>query len=422
MLIDPWVVNAQIGIVSHAHEMGPVGLFSDGTHIASANANVLGAFDERRGSLREPPFEVIGSGAGGTGESARFKALMEALERFAAATVLDSEIVTGALAALPFRPMPGLHHYEGAYSSAGHGRTPYDAGRRWVLGYHLNTQTEVMLPLEIAHVPLRDSVRDGVFPQSTSGVAAAFSLEEAVVAAIYELVERDAVELVWRLRVPLPQIDADDLPACDLARLIHHDAFLEAVDQEYFDATTDIGIPIVYGVRTLRLPIGNDVIVTCAAHHDLATAMIKVRRDAGALQAARTHAAWGKPYSRWPAGVGMTGPQLSAELSFLKARGARISLPRGDEAGGGTGTNRLRAVLDVLFEQGRDVIVSNLTTDELRHLGVEVVRVVVPSLLPMCPEDGSRFEAHARYADAVRHFGLTPDDKSARNAAPQPFR
>jgi len=80
------------------------------------------------------------------------------------------------------------------------GARPFDAECRieWVEGYDLPTGNTVWVPAEIVHTDYTHQP-DGFFLAGTNGLASGNTLVEAVNAALYELVERDAVAL-WAAR------------------------------------------------------------------------------------------------------------------------------------------------------------------------------------------------------------------------------
>ena len=84
-------------------------------------------------------------------------------------------------------------------------------------------------------------------------------------------------------------------------------------------------------------------------------------------------------------------------------------------------TGRLNHLLARLRALDMDVVAVDLTTDELREMGIWVVRVVIPGLMPMGSVQCGRFLGHRRlydYPRAAGHGVLTEDDI---NPAPQPF-
>ena len=67
-----------------------------------------------------------------------------------------------------------------------------------------------------------------------------------------------------------------------------------------------------------------------------------------------------------------------------------------------------------------DVVLVDLTVDEVRRYGLSVVRAVVPALMPMTFTHRARFLGHPRLYDYARSLGRALEERSV-NSAPMPF-
>ena len=126
------------------------------------------------------------------------------------------------------------------------GGRPFDpsADIQWTEGYDLLQGRSCWLPAEIVHTDYTVRQPDGFFLAGSNGLASGNYLVEAINAAVYELVERDAVAL-WvvlpmqmRARCALDLASIDD-PDCQ-ALLARYEAAGVAV--RVWNVTTDIGI------------------------------------------------------------------------------------------------------------------------------------------------------------------------------------
>jgi YcaO-like protein with predicted kinase domain len=126
------------------------------------------------------------------------------------------------------------------------GGRPFDAGTAiaWIEGYDLLWHEPCWVPAEIVHTDYTLEQPDGFFLCGSNGLASGNHLVEAINAALYELVERDAVAL-WiarpiqmRARCILDLASVDD-PDCRVL-LAKYDAAGIAV--RVWNVTTDIGI------------------------------------------------------------------------------------------------------------------------------------------------------------------------------------
>jgi YcaO-like protein with predicted kinase domain len=126
------------------------------------------------------------------------------------------------------------------------GARPFDPGTAisWIEGYDLLRRESCWVPAEIVHTDYTVERPDGYFLCGSNGLASGNHLVEAINAALYELVERDAVAS-WiakpirrRFQCVLDLGSVDD-PACRALLAKYHAADIAI---RVWDITTDIGI------------------------------------------------------------------------------------------------------------------------------------------------------------------------------------
>jgi ribosomal protein S12 methylthiotransferase accessory factor len=415
-------LNAQVGLVPSLNEARPDTLFVDGCRMFSAQSGYLKALHPELDLAGEPSLTVVGAGCSADGEEARGKALVETLERYAMAYYAGDEVVTATAEALGAEAMDWsrLARLDPGSGGSLPGFDPA-APMRWVRGYHLVERRPVFVPLVMVHIHVAPLEGERFHIQSTGGAAAHASLDEAVLAAFYEAVERDAVEAVWAMRLPLPRIEMDGPMPAELERLVATDE-ADFVDQRYFDATTDLYIPTVYAVRALRPPVGHDLIVTCASHPDPAVAALKARREASGLQLMRMHESGGACYSRFAGEPGFpVGDRMAVrpDLSFLHETPARRLAELGGT--GRASPSDSSEPLRRIAREHPDIVALNLTTDALRGLGIHVAKILIPTLLRPAPDPRTGLP-RARIEQLARHFRVAVPGPAELNPCPQPFR
>jgi YcaO-like protein with predicted kinase domain len=133
---------------------------------------------------------LVHAGKGSTPMAARVSAIMEAIERVSAETVAANRRCVDSFTALRSRSLetPPLDPREFNLPFA----TEYDADRpiSWTVGWDLMTSRHVMVAADLAVSPAAEGVCIGV---ETNGLASGNTYTEAIVHALYEVIERDAV-------------------------------------------------------------------------------------------------------------------------------------------------------------------------------------------------------------------------------------
>lgn len=334
-------------------------------------------------------------------DDAELRAVMEGLEHYAAAAWRAPDFVWSSAEelgedAVPVEELPRAQ--------------PLDARDRirWVEGWELADGRPVWIPAVMAYIGLPPAVEAEAFwPQISTGCAAHADLGAAVMAGLLECVERDAIATTWILERRVPRLaDVDDAlaPVADAA-----------LDVALYDATTDLGIPVVLAV--------------VRGAGDVATVLAGAARADPASAAARAVAE--AVHARTMLPMVPAAPDDPAQLRRPTDAARWLGRPGCDEPwaaldnGESVKLDELAAVdlskpalMARLASCGVRAYAVDLTCDELVDVGAAAVRVVVPALQPISLRPGVTFDDHPRLARAAVALGLDP---AARNPFPVPF-
>jgi len=223
-------------------------------------------------------------GKGRTDIQARVSGMCEAIERYSGVWRDDRPTVQGSFDELgPDQAvfLPELLGYSPAqyaerirWNQSSGGRynqvpRPYDPSQpiAWTPAWSLTRQRERLVPAAYAWFGHPDLYRHLFCFPDGNGNSSGNVLEEAVLQAFCELVERDAVALWWYNRLRRPGVDLDRL----------HDPYIDQL-RDYYDAnrrslwvldiTSDLGVPTFAAVsHRLDHPV-QDVILGFGAHLD----------------------------------------------------------------------------------------------------------------------------------------------------------
>jgi len=245
------------------------------------------------------------------------------------------------------------------------------------------------------------------------------------------VVERDSIALTWlqRLRLPRLDVDPDDLAP-------EHRAFVERsrshnIRTLLFDATTDFGIPVIYGLQLADHDPDLAQIVVATCDVDPGKAVAKLHREAASLRIALRAMAGTQPRDMAPedivsvvGGALLAGPRAKRHIFDFLLEGERPTRRLADLPALGPGastTEALAWLLNRMHAAGCEVIVADLTTDEARQAGAHVVRVLVPQAMPLSFAHRARYLGHPRLYQAPAAMGHPVHPEAEINPHPQPF-
>jgi len=295
---------------------------------------------------------------------------------------------------------------------------------RWIRGLNMRTGKPAWVPAALVYIHFPSEEAERITNPISTGSAAHPDPAVAVSGALCEVIERDAISLTWLQRLALPRIEID-VAGPDLRR------FLDAIDGRdmtirLFDATTDVGIPTVYGVSIAPDHPRLRTVVSCATSLDPQTAAAKAICELVSVRIALEddEPSAGDVESFTGVSDGATYmclPERTSAFDFLLGSPARRRLSEMPSLSTGDATADLRLVCSRLAGCGMDAYVVDLTTDEALRAGMTVVRAVVPGLQPLTFHYRARFLGHPRLYEAPARMGHPVRPEAELNAWPQPF-
>lgn len=275
----------------------------------------------------------------------------------------------------------------------------------WVDGVSLPDESPVVLPAEFVVFPPDDDV---LAPAITTGLGLGNSSAEAILSGLYETVERDATMLAWYSTFEPLALQVNDPDFQTLAKR----ARAEDLEVTALLVTQDIDVPVV-AVAVHREGEWPKLAFGSSADLDAASAAT------GALEEALQN--WMELRSMGPEGSQEAGGAIARYADFPREVHDFVdpeTVIPADSVGPNDLPDSPGAELDLLVGAVTDVdmtpYVSGLTTRDVRQLGFEAVRVLVPGAQPLFLGD-SYFGERAR--TVPRELGYRPEF----NAPPHPF-
>ncbi len=362
-------------------------------------------------------------------------AIGEALERYSASYVPDGRIRSGSAAEVgpsAVAPERFALFADAQYDSPGF---PFVRFRRdtvvgWVEGFALPGGEPALLPAQLVYMPARRHAREEgrIGHATSSGLACAPTLEEAVLTGLLELVERDAFMIVWHNRLSLPLLDwAADR---ELARLAERYFDPAALQYSAVDLSSFFGIPAVLGVVHGRpgqlgaLGVGAAATTTVAVawRKALAEAFSVHRwvRDVALESPERVDLPQGEIRSFEGHTLHYAPPERAARAGFLDASPERRAAETVPPLEGENVLEQIEALADRLAGRGVSAYAVDVTSPDVLAAGLRVVRAVAPELCPLDVVEGVRFLGGRRMYHAAYEAGLAVAPLAATDLNPDP--
>lgn len=392
--------------------------------------------------------EIENSGkAGGGGEypeQALVATLGEAIERYCTLFFDKSTMVKGTARELGDDVVDvDLIRYFSEEQIAKHGDSlgykyfTEDSETYWVWGTSLTTGKPRLVPA--SQIYLNYKIDEGeVCPgkNASTGLAAGGTIEEAILTGLFEIVERDCFTIAWLHRKVKSRIGIDDP---ELERLLY-DRFHYAhpdVDIVFYDITLDVPIPSIFAVMQRPAEFGFANCVTSVSRLSMREAIHKGLRELGQelpyIRYLRHQLEDWEPkddysdlvtfdhhftfYSKRPELVGEAMAfctEVKDEVPLSELPDHTTGRPLGD----------IQRSVDFLAEHGYEVIVVDITTEDIRELDWSVVRVIVPGLVPLYGNHNRQYHGVPRLWDIPKKLGWAEngwDPNAGLNPYPHPF-
>jgi len=298
---------------------------------------------------------------------------------------------------------------------------------RWVRGVSLLDGRLVYVPAVMVYLYVGvASPAERIWLTITTGCAAHVSYERALANAILEVVERDAISLVWLHQLRLPRIEIDQVPSLLAPYWERYQRSTRDLEYALFDATTDVGFPTVYGIQVARAHKRLTTLVSCSTEMTPVAAVAKALQDMtpGRISMRDQRSV---PESLdefddvFHGAAYMARAERAEAFDFLLGSEARRRLSEMPGVDGAGAQPELGLALERLRRRGLEAYAVDLTTDEAVRCGVRVVRVVVPGLQPLSFHYRARYLGHPRLYEAPVRMGHPARTEQELNPLPQPF-
>jgi ribosomal protein S12 methylthiotransferase accessory factor len=312
-----------------------------------------------------------------------------------------------------------------------------DSRVQWVWGYSLTHRKPRLVPASLVYLAYEYSPDEAAIGSNAStGLAAGLTVEEAILTGIYEIIERDAFASSWLHRRFRRTIEIDEgalsRTLTDRFSLGH-----PKIELEVYDITLDIPVPSTFLVMKRPAEFGPALCVGTACRLNPADAVRKCMHEAGqALPYFRFLLNQLKTWKPRPDFKDVTAfdlhcvlylkrPELVSEaLAFTAETRDRVALSAMPNRSTGRVLHDIETCIITLAEAGHEVIVVDITTDDIVDLGMRAVRVIIPGLVPLHGDHNRPYLGVKRLYDVPARLGWPgpgADGRWSFNPYPHPF-
>jgi len=404
------LVSSYVGLVTEVDELLPSPDDARHFHAVAAAAST-------KPTLGAPGAAGASSGGGYSAvrAAARDAAIGETVERYSAAFVPERSLLEttarelGAAAPVPetFALFAPEQHAEPGFPFV-----PFtsDTPVRWVRARRLGDGGEAWLPAQLVYLRTWDD-EPLVAYATSNGLAAGADADTALLAALLELVERDAFMLAWNARLSFPLLDW----TASRALRAYHERYLAPARARLsaVDLSAVHGIPVV-----LALVRGNlgALGIGAAAAPTVEEAWRKAVAEAYAVRTAARELVLREPEPPFADDFRdvldfshhiqvYAYDENAHRAAFLDASAARRDPGSVEPLPAATA----RAVVDRLARNGIESFAVDVTSPDVREAGLAVVRAVAPRLLPLDVRHDARFLGGDRLRARCAFADLNPD-------------
>ncbi len=334
-----------------------------------------------------------GTGVGLTRSAALASTVGELVERYAAWRCCRADSLWASYSEVAARAVPpqrfalyatAQYAQPGFHFSPPHPMQPLP----WAEAWSVIDQRTTLVPSEFVYME-RCRGAGCLVHSVTTGLACAASPAAAAVSALCEAIERDGIMIAWLTGLELPRVrpPADDPIVRDLLERMARQRLRVTV----LDATTDIAVPVRIALLEPVEAVSAELAVGMAAHIDPVQAHQKAL-----IEGAHTHN-WLRRLKRqrpplhdpdtarvrtFEDHVHLWGHDpMARQLDFWRRGPWRDELDA--EGGDADPAARLGVIVDRLARVGFEPLLVDLTPFEVSHIGLHVVRAVVPGLVPL---------------------------------------
>jgi ribosomal protein S12 methylthiotransferase accessory factor len=384
------------------------------------------------------PQDRIGIGKAATDEEAIAAAIAEALERYCASQPDTRQIQKFARKGHEkdtLSPVECVLYSERQYASGKLLYKPWsdDTEVFWVPSRELPGERSIWVPASLVYLDYLGNDADRYYCAPTSnGLAAGPDLPSAILAGLYELIERDGFLITWMNRLRVPEVRIPSSLPIETSFLRFYRQF--DIETRVFMLATDMPVYVMMAVLLHRDLQGPAVVVGLGCNPDPRKAVRKALFETAQVHTGEVERCMDPSYkdklqsyedvkTLEDHSTFFASPKRLSEFAFLLENNNRENLKDLSDLGVGSVPGNLDVCVDALRGAGCGVVYTNLTTPDLQGHAVRVVRTIASRLQPIHFGYGQERLGGNRLYQLPRMLGYTSSatDEDSINRCPHPL-
>ncbi len=424
-----YLVDPQIGIIQEVTEIrreaGAPDLFCFSAKACNTKAlGPLENFVEAGGTSIDRP-------------AAMAKAIGEAIERYCSALYEPDELPLHASKTAPFSCIAPDTYALFSQHQLLQENFPYrpfthETEIRWARATNAFTEEIQYVPAAMVYLPYFYKEGDAsIVPTISTGLACHCSEAEAAISAICEVVERDAFTITWQAKISPPQVILESLSKRNRNLILRYEQIGATVT--LFNITPDHGIPTILSVMQHPDTRAPALLVSAASHPNPEVAICKTLEELGLCRRTAQLLKDQVPPISPTSDYGNIDRQFShirfycehknthlANFLFEGKRWVHFSeLPNLELDYPG---DTVKVIVEKIVRVGHQVLLADVTTPDIKELGLWVVRAIIPGFHPLFFGHRLRALGGTRLWEVPQklgHKGISSD--TGDNPIPHPF-
>ncbi|MEM7548467.1 MAG: YcaO-like family protein [Bacteroidota bacterium] len=262
---------------------------------------------------------------------------------------------------------------------------------------------------------------------TSTGLAAHTDIHKAILAALFEIIERDTFVTTWAHKLPMKKIVINNE-----IRDFLKQSFPDHYEFHFVDITHDLGVPTVFGICFAEAEFGKFVAVGASTRSTMGEALQKTILEIGQGVSYQRHTLgehknwepddnfnklrnfelhsifYSKRHDLWHAFDPWRNAEPVREIDLFEKD------DRSDD-------EKIKDILTSFKEKSISVLFKDLTTVDVQQAGFYAIKVYAPQLIQMAGGFPFYFLGGRRLYENPTHFGYPKKDYAELNKFPHPF-